>query len=77
MWPFKSKPKCAHEWKVQGKTVARPCLDEFDSFKIGSSHMGFAREITQGITRFLLTCDKCGAVDSDEFYGVHERYPEE
>ncbi len=72
MWPFKSKPKCAHDWKVQGKTVAKPCADLFDTFKIGSGHMGFAREFTQGATRYLLTCAKCGSVETHVVYGVQE-----
>lgn len=68
MWPFKSKPKCAHDWNVKGTTVARPYGGPFE---YSGFHGGeYIRELTQGKTRFLCTCSKCGKVETHYVYGV-------
>lgn len=59
--------QCAHSWEVKGKTRALPREAPL-SFECSNAQV--FREVTQGVTRFLLTCTLCGEITTREVLGV-------
>lgn len=68
MWLFDS---CDHQWECIGKTVAQP----IDIIKLAETGVsidwnGDFEAASQGMTRFLLTCQLCGELNVKELPGV-------
>ena len=61
---------CHHDWDTQISTIVKPThpnkLKDWNY-----SNEEFA-ELTQGVTRALLTCSECGAIETRKILGVPE-----
>jgi ribosomal protein S27E len=69
IYEFFRKIACSHDWVVKGKVVCKPL-----SYLMGevTCNSNIAREILFGKTEFLLTCNKCGKIQSKVIYGIEE-----
>lgn len=59
------EPKCVHDWHVKAKTRT----EGNPMWRGGTGPAETIRAIMQGTTSFLLTCSKCGAIETRELYG--------
>jgi hypothetical protein len=60
--------KCSHAWDVRAKTESpRVTAIQVHNQLVGDE---LIRECWQGVTRFLLTCSKCGAIEVRRVCGI-------
>jgi len=71
---FVNRPRCKHQWDVRARVVAEPV--EMELLPVGRmSRESFARalatfeRLNTGRTSVVLTCGKCGAIETRRIEG--------
>lgn len=61
---------CKHQWNVRAQTVARPkASTSFDG--TGAGVLEAMERMTHGFTKVLLTCSRCGKIETRTLLGVN------
>jgi UDP-N-acetylmuramate-alanine ligase len=61
---------CSHHWEVQVSTTVKPTHP--NKLKDWNYRDEEFKELTQGVSRVLLTCSDCGSIEERQILGVPE-----